>query len=515
MKKNTVVGGAIILTIASLFTRILGFIYRVYMSNLIGAEGMGLFQLVFPVYMLSHTICCSGASIAISRLVAEEHAKKQYPNMRKILRGAVFSTLFIGLGLSCVLFTSAPFIGRTLLNAPRTILGIRILTFALPFSVVSTCIRAYFYGLKDMSVPAVSQVIEQITRMVVIFLIAGFFIPKGLEYACAMAVVGTIAGEIASFLHVYSCYKMESKKTSKKYSNGLKFSLGYRTLLASIAAIAIPITANRTVTTLLQSVENIIIPLKLQNFGLSSSEAISVFGQFTGMALPLLFFPSIFTNSLSTTLLPTVSEANAVQNTRRLEYTISKSLQINSLIGIGSTCLFMTFARPLGTAIYNQQEVGNMLFSLSFICPFLFFQATLNSILNGLGEQMVTFRHNIMALCIRISMIYFLIPLYGLNAYLLALFISYILLVFLNLNKILNLTSMEYDIKNWLLKPCLSALAAGLTSNYVANHYIFNHFDQRTGLIFSIALLGVIYLFFVFSLRCITKEDIHIIKRAF
>ncbi|WP_105615145.1 putative polysaccharide biosynthesis protein [Vallitalea okinawensis] len=513
MRRNSLIGGAIILTIAGFITRILGFVYRVYISNLIGSEGMGLFQLIFPVYLLCHTVCASGSFIAISKIIAEENAKRQHGNMRKALKIGATLSLVASIAVSGCLFIGADFIGTTLLSDERTVIALRVLSFTIPFSVLNSCFKAYFYGTKEMHVPATSQVIEQVSRMGIIYLISGLFIPKGLTYACIMAVIGTGVGEVVSFSHVYLSYKHHTRKKKLKHYQ-IHPSLSTGALLSSMFAVIIPLTSSRTITTLLMSYENIIIPTKLEAFGLTSGAAMSLYGELTGMALPLIMFPSLLTNALSMSLLPTISEASAVKNSKKICITISKALQFTAIIGIGSTCLFMTFPHELGITFYNQPNVGTLLSLLAFMCPFIYIQSTFGGILNGLGLQKVAFINNLVGTSIRISFIVFLVPKYGINAVLIGFTLSFIIVSSLNIRKVLRVAVVNFQAINWLLKPTLAALAAGLTSNYVAKHYIYPYYSMTVSLILGIGILCLIYIAFILLLGCIKKEDIDIVKHS-
>ncbi|KAE9628451.1 stage V sporulation protein B [Defluviitalea raffinosedens] len=509
MAKKNLVTGALILTAASFITRILGFIYRIYMSNLIGAEGMGLYQLIFPIYMLAWTISASGISLSVSKLVAQENAKREYGNMHRIVKISVLLSVGIGFIISAFIYYFAPWIASSILKEPRTILSLKILAVCVPFMAAASSIKGYFYGMQEMTKPAVSQVLEQISRMLIIYFLASFFIPKGLSYACALSVIGICAGEFISFLYVCISYKRnkQRKKIIKKPT--LNLFQAYSALLA----MAIPLTGNRFITSLLSSIENIMIPIQLQAFGMSNTEAISIYGQFSGMAMPLIFFPSMVTGSLSVALVPAVSEAKAVNNTRQIHRTVSKSIHFTSLIGIGATCLFAVFSKELGLAVYNQEDVGDMLYSMAWICPFFYLQTTLAGILNGLGQQVATFKHNVIGSIISILFIYFFVPMFGFKGFLWAVIVSSITITLLHLRKVLKFTSLTLELSKWVIRPGLAATASALTAKYIMNHYLLTQFSLRWSMTFTLIALAASYIIFLFLLQSITKEDLKILKR--
>ncbi|GKX31438.1 stage V sporulation protein B [Vallitalea longa] len=454
MKKSSVIKGTIILTIAALITRILGFANRIYLSNLIGAEGMGLYQLVFPIYMICYTICCSGIFTAVSKLVAEEKAKNNNSNLKRIIRASSIIAFTLSIILMLILIFNADLISSKLINEPRTALAIKIMALSIPFTAIMSCIKGYFYGLKYPTVPALSQILEQITRITIIYLLSSLFIPKGLTYACAMAIIGMVGGEIISFATVAIAYKFNSlKKNSKKPQS-------YYIILKKISAIAVPITSNRLITTILTSIETILIPTQLQLFGFTHSEALSTYGILTGMALPLILFPSVFTNSISLMLLPTVSAASANKNKKMINFTTTKTMKFTILIGIISTFLFLSYGKTLGVIVYQEEYVGILLTILAWLCPFIYLQTTLGSILNGLNKQLIVFRNNIIGLSIRIAFIFILIPMYGLKGYLWGLLSSFVIVSTLNIIHLIRITSINFKVSNWLIKPILACLAS-------------------------------------------------------
>ena len=502
-KRKSIITGALILTAASVITRILGFIYRIYMSKTIGAEGMGLYQLIMPLYSLTWSICCSGFTTTIAKLVAQENAKRNYGNMGKVLKLSLLITCSIACLLSLGMYFGAHYLAIGLLNDGRVSLSLKILSFALPFMAAGSCIRGYFFGLQESSVPATSQVLEQIVRMSIIYVLAGIMIPRGLVYACAAAVIGIFFGELLSFLYVFYSYYVFKRKNKLIQRPAWK----NKQALSLIFAMALPLTMHRITGSLLATIENLLIPQRLEMYGYTSGEAISLYGQISGMALPLIFFPSAILYALSTTLVPAVSEAIAVKNKARISYTLNRALLFTSVIGIGTSTIFITLPDKLGHVIYNQ-DISSMLFMLGWMCPFWYMNITFSGILNGLGHQMYMFKENLISSVINIACIFFLVPMYGLPAFIGGWFVSLIYVTVSSLLKIRKSAEIHIPVMNWFIKPLLSALATGLTVNYISDTYIFPLCGDIAGLIITIALLGCGFMFFVLLLRVVTINDI-------
>lgn len=498
MSKKALITGTLVLTSASLITKCIGFFYRVYMANLIGTEGMGLYQLIMPIYMLTWSITSSGFTTTISKLTAQEKAKNQTGNMGRILKQSLFMTLTISMILSVFLFLCADWFALTVLKEPRTALSFRILAIAIPFMSSGSCIRGYFFGLQNAIVPAFSQVIEQIIRIIAVYLTASLFVPLGLAYACVSAVIGIVCGEIISFLFVF--YNYIHFKRKKKYIK--KPTLSTVKTFHMICAMALPLTASRIVSSLLSTIENILIPQRLQLFGQSSADAMSTYGELTGMAMPLIMLPSAFLTSVSVSLVPEISEASAINQKNKIASTVSATVLFSSILSIGAGIVFAVFPKEVCYIVYGHSDLGNLLFLLAFICPFLYMQMTFSGLLNGLGEHVFLFQTNIISSIITIGFIYFLIPYYGALAYLAGWFVSLLVTMALSLYKIVQCTQVHIPFVSCFFKPLLAGFASGLTIRYI----IQIGTPSKTFFLFCICSMMILYFLFLLVLGCFKKE---------
>lgn len=503
MGKKALITGTLILTLANFITRILGFIFRVYMSNVMGAEGMGLYQLLFPIYMLMWAASSAGIALSVSKMVAAYTSKNQHGNALKVLKTSIIISLVVSTTLSILLYTGAPMIATYFIHEPNTTLALKIMSSCIPFMSVACCIRGYFQGRQEMSISALAQIVEQVARMLVIYLFAGFFIPKGIEYVCALGVLGMCGGEVFSFLLSYTVFKLKQRKILVN-----KATVSYHTTFQTLLTLSIPITANRFLSSTLQSLENILIPLQLQKFGLHASSALAVYGKLSGMALPLLFFPSMVTSSLSVVLVPTISQALAMNKHKLLQKTIAKAIQFSTLIGIGASALFLTFSKEIAVACYKLEDVGLLLKYLAIICPFLYLQNILTGTMNGLGMQKQTFKTNILGSLVCISIILAAVPTKGIIGFILALLIQSGLVTILLLSHVLKHITLSVDLPNWIVKPSIAAIASSFFSRYIASNYLFLSFGSRISILLSVLLLGLFYICLLFILGCVTKTDI-------
>ena len=504
INRKRILTGALILTLAGVATRLLGFVYRIYMSNIMGAEGMGLYQLIMPIYALAWSISCAGFNTTVSKLTASERAQGQYGNMSRMLRQSVAITTVLGLGLTGLLYFGAVPLATYFFNDMRTVMPLRILAFAFPFMAAGTCMRGYFIGLQEAKVPAINQVLEQLVRMAVVYLLAARFVPRGLEYAAAVAVVAIVAEEIFSCVFVFIAYARHRRGIATLKN---KQSLTSRQILTLIMCMALPLTGNRVAGSLLSAWENVLIPSSLQMFGLSPTEAMSEFGRITGMAMPLIFFPTAVLTALSVTIVPAVSEAVTKKDLGGVAVIASKSLLFAAVIGMGAASLFLFFAHELGLAIYNQ-PIGLMLKLLGVMCPFIYMQIVISGVLNGLGCQMFIFRNSLLSSAISIGFIYVFVPQFGLVGYIFGWLISLLVVIALGLHKLRQYMPLELEYSKWMLRPLLAAMAAGLVARLIANRWALDGLGLRPGLMVSIGVLMLIYLGGVLLTGCITKEEV-------
>ncbi len=503
MSKKSLIAGTLILTLASFITRLLGFGFRIYQSQVMGASGMGLYQLLFPIYMLLWAASSAGIAMAIAKMVAGEVSKGNEGNATHILYVSIFISLPISVVLSLLLYVFAPFISTYYIQEPVTELSLRILALCVPFMSTACCLRGYFQGHQEMSITALAQIVEQLGRMITIYLLAGMLVPLGIKYICALGVIGMCAGEFFSFLMSYIAYKLK-KRTLNLDDITLKTSDTFKKLIN----LSLPVTANRFLTSGLQSFQNILIPITLCQFGLSNNAALGLYGKFSGMALPLLMFPSMVTSSLATALVPAISEAVAMKNTDLLKKTMSKAIQFSALIGIGSTTLFLTLPNEIAVACYKLPEVGQLLKWLAIICPFLYLQNILTGAMNGLGMQKKTFITNIMGSCLCIIVTLVLVPNRGIIGFVLAMLLQSGFVCTMLLAYVLKFIDLPVDIRNWIVMPSIAAVICSLFTVTINKMYLVHNFSSVLSTILSVLLLGGSYIIILFLIGAIKLRDI-------
>ncbi|MCI8923641.1 MAG: polysaccharide biosynthesis protein [Lachnospiraceae bacterium] len=424
--KNPLITGTIILTVTGFASRFIGFFYRIFLSRLFGAEGMGIYQLISPVLALSFSLTAAGIQTAISKYVAGETVSKDYRSSAlHLFTGFVLSmaaSILCTIGIYCF----ADQIAVSFLLEKRTAPLLRIIALSIPMATVHSCINGYFYGIRKTSVPSICQLSEQLIRVGSVYVIYYFCLKYGMEPTISFAVVGLVIGESASMLvSIIAVRAHFYHVVPKRYGpllcvNTRLFCETSKKLLA----LAIPLSLNRVIINFLQSIEAIFIPNRLMSYGYDNATALSVYGVLTGMALPLILFPGAITNSICVLLLPIVSEADAAANTSTIRKAINKSISYGFGLGILFTTLFLISGRFLGNLLYQSSLAGSFILVLSFLCPMMYIASTLNSILNGLGKTGQTFAYSMISLLVRLVFVFFVIPVWGIHGYLCGLIVS-------------------------------------------------------------------------------------------
>lgn len=439
MSKKSFLKGTLILTLAGLCTRFIGFFYRIFLSHAIGAQGMGLYQLVIPVQMTAMAVAASGIHTAISRLCA---AKAALENQKRTLDIFLVGT-FLSLGLSLLLawlsWRHADFLAVQILKEPRTASLIRLLSLTFPLNAVHTCVNSYYFSRKQTEIPSAIQLLEQGVRVGGCYLVYRIFVFEGRALTPVIAVAGTLAGEAAACLASLFAIGLLFRKV--QYTCRELARPGQ--IARSIGKMAAPLSLNRLLLNLLSSMEVILIPQMLLRFGLSSEEALSIYGIFTGMALPLILFPSALTNSAAVMLMPSVAQLQALGNQKRIRRILSQACRWCLALGLACTLGFLLFGEAFGSLLFKNAAAGAYIRALAFLCPFLYLNTTLTSVLNGMGKAGACLAHNLTCVLLRIWFVVMLIPHLGIRAYFYGLLCSQILLAALQIATLAFLLSLK------------------------------------------------------------------------
>ena len=451
MPKRTFVYGATILLAANLVNRVLGFVFQYLIMNNIGGEAYGLFNMVFPVYMLALVLTTAGIPLAIAKMVSEEVSLGRTAQAQAIFRLAFWILFVSGVVVSTSLYFVTPFLAHRIFPDPRVLTIFKICTPAIFIVSISSAFRGYFQGLQNMVPTAISQICEQLVRVVVGYTAAIRLLSAGVEWAAAGLALGMVAGELVGLLVIALQYqfvlpKFKSESHEAGYSS--------RLILGKLWHLAAPVTAGRLLASGLLALDALLIPKCLQLAGYGAREATTLFGQLGGTAFTLLFFPSVVTFALATALVPAISEAASRRQLQVVRARSAEAIRLTILIGIPCLIILFYFALPL-TGFFKSPDIAPILRVLALGGIFLYIQQTTTGILQGLGKMHLPVLHSIIAAIIRIPILVYLtsLPHWGLRGTALAYTVGFIVMAVLNIISISRYTGMPLDLQRFFLQP--------------------------------------------------------------
>ena len=510
MNKRAFVKNTAVMTMTSLLLRSLGIVFRIFISNRVGAEGMGLYQLVFSVYVLGGTFASAGLVTAVTRLVAEQLIRGNRRAARWVMRASMALCIAIGLASAVLLYAAAEPIGR-LVGDMRTVPAIRVSGLALPFIGVTSCIRGYFAARRRAGPPCLAQIIEQLTRIgSILWMLRLAGAACSLADACRIIILGDALSEAVSCCLLAVIYRQDSRRLFRLPQKP-EYAPARRPLLRALFSIAVPITAGRYLSTILRTAENILVPMRLTLFTGSDSVSLEQFGAVKGMALPLIFFPSALLLTISSLLVPELSDAHALGQRREVTRLVGATMHSTMLGSVLIGCLFTVFGRALGELLYKDATVGLLLQILGPLTPVMYLDSIATGMLKGLGEQVRSLWYSVADSIVRIVLILLLLPRYGLVGFLFVMLVSNLLTSLLSTHRLLAVSGTAMRWYRWVIGPTFAAALVG--GGWYA---VSVRFRLDTGL--PTLLLGALcvcgaYGLLLPALGCLRQEDVAVFKR--
>lgn len=492
MEKQSFLEGAFILILASFLVKALGFLYQILIVRLIGTEGIGIFNMIYPLYITAMVITTMGLPLAISKFVAEETAHHGEVAAEKILGMSITCLLVIGTVGGFILLFISPKIILHFYTDPRIIPSFLLLIPTLLLVSISSAIRGFFQGLQDMRPTALTQLIEQVIRFFTGLILVYLLYPYGLTWAAVGLALGILLSELGGLIYLWNIYK-KSSSSGKIY---LRPSLS---ILRKLFAFGIPITITRLVSTFVAAIEASIIPKQLMAAGKTLSQATSFYGELTGVALTLLTIPSTLTFSLATTLVPAISEAQSKHQSRLMGQRTSDALGVTLLAGVPCAIILFYWGTPLSSLIFNVQDAGYILKILALGSVFLYIAQTTSGILQGIGYVKLIFTTTLLSSLIRISGILYLggNPDIGIIGIPISYVAGFITLALLNLLIIKRKTGLTFPVGSFL-----RLLVAGFLLRLILIHTTYLIEDNLLLLI----ILTLIYVFGFFLFLLVTGD---------
>jgi len=501
-RSKTMLLNTLILTTSAFFMRGIGMAFQVYLSNRIGAAGIGLFQLIASVSILAVTFAMSGVRFAAMRLVAEELGAGNFRSVAPAVRRCLGYALIFGTAAAVLLFICADFIGNVWIGDNRTILSLRLLALSLPFLSMSSVISGYFTAVCRVLKSSAVQIIEQLIRIgAIIFMLGASAGETDIETACAIIVIGGVLGDIASFILQFVLYFFDRKR----YSKGIVVSSQH--LTRRMLKIALPLAVSTYARTGLTTLQNLLIPRGLRRSGVSTETALSDYGMIQGMVFPVITFPSAFFYALADLLVPELTDAQVRGDKRLIETLVGRILRLCLLFSLIFAAILYFFSGQLGIALYNNCDTGRYIRLLALLMPIMYLDSVTDGMLRGLGQQIYSMRYNIWDSLLCVTLIYILLPKFAVGGYIFILYFSEIFNFTLSIGRLAKMTRLDLRLRA-MAKAILAALGSVNIAMLVLRTLGFPLQATAASLGAHISFSFLLFVFLAAILGCIDKQDI-------
>ncbi|SDY47503.1 stage V sporulation protein B [Evansella caseinilytica] len=506
MTKQSFLKGAFILIVAGLITRVLGFINRIVVARMMGAEGVGLYMMAVPTLLLIITLTQLGLPVAISKLVAEAVSDNDRAKVKRILVVSLSVTGVLSVVFTAIMVCGAPLISQTLLTDSRAFYPLIAISPIVPIVALSSVLRGYFQGLQNMKPTAYSQVIEQVVRITCVAAFTSAFLPYGLEYAAAGAMISAVLGELASLLYMLAIFKR--KKRFRVRRHFFAYVKDGKTTFRDLMSIALPTTGSRLIGSVSFFFEPIVVSQSLAAAGVATALATAQYGELSGYVIPLLLLPTFITYSLSVSLVPAISEAAYQKNYSLIQHRLGQALRLALVSGGGAVVILYVFAEPVMELVYHAPAVAAYLKIMAPFSLFLYFQTPLQSALQALGLAKAAMINSFVGATVKIAAIFVLAsrPELGIMGAALAIAASFVLVTLLHFATLVKAISYTIHVREFV-KVILSIIITGVIASWV-----YGQAPAALSLLpktaASICLAGIVYLFFILCFGLIKKEEL-------
>lgn len=510
-KTQNFLQGAVILSIAGAISKVLGAVYRIPLGRWLGGEGMGLYQMAYPIYTTILALATAGVPVAISVLISRKEIQGYSGDSQKIFRVSLLMLFVFGLLVSLMVLLLAPFLANSVLGQPRAYYPILAVAPAILFSSLMSVFRGYFQGHQWMIPTAVSQVFEQLFRVTAVLILAMLLLPRGLEYAAAGATAGAVVGGIIG-LAVLIIFYLKYKKSTAYASKEMLYS-GEKSgdLAREMVRLAIPVSFGAVVLPLVQVLDAIIVPSRLTSIGYNLTQATTLYGELSGMAAVLISLPTIFTISIATSLVPAVSEALAQGKQKLLNERLNYGFRAGMIIALPAAAGLYLLAFQICDLLYEAPSAGIPLEPLAFSAIVLGLFQVSSAGLQGIGRPEIAMRSLIITGILKVIFNYTLtsVPMLNIRGAAIGTVLAFFIGSILNVYFLRKLTGIEYE-KGRMLKLLMITIVMGVGVKYSYGSFLVLGINSHIATIGAIVIGVLIYGILLLGLK---EIDINMIKR--
>lgn len=509
--KGSLVRGTLILAGASFFSRLMGSTYRILLPRIMGDEGVGLYHMAYYLYALALFFITPGIPLAISRLIAKAKSEGDEKGIKRLFFLSFCLLLGLGSLASLLLFFGADILAEQLFHDPRVAFPLQAIAPAVFFVSLMALFRGFFQGMNTMLPTALSQIFEQSIRVGVMLALLYFVLKGPVEGLAAGAAFATVCGEAAGFFFILYLFARGPWHNLAPDGALRQPISAYKESFRDLLSHALPLSLGSMAIPFIGLINSAIIPRRLQEMGMGVEEATGLYGQYSGMAMVLYFFPLILTTSLAISLVPALTESRARGDSlsvgRRINRAMGLTLQSTFPAAVG----FMVLGTEITELLFGYGEAGSILAVMAPSLILLGTQLTLGGALQGLGYIMVPVRNLALGALVNGVSTYFLVFYMGINGAALGTALGFSLAGILNIIAAAKRFHLSIDLSQHILVPLLGSLSMGGLV-WIFHHYLsLQEMGNVLTTLLPILMGAVYYFFFLVFFRGIDRDSIEMI----
>ena len=457
--------GTMILTISSIIVKVIGSLNWIILSRVLGGEGIGLYQMGFPIYLMAITVSSAGVPVAISIITSEKLANKDYRGAKRVFNVSLRLLLVSGLIFSSALLFGADFlINQHIIRDARAYYSIIALAPAVFFVTFLASFRGYLQGWQIMTPTATSEVVEQLVRVITMLVFADLFMPYGLAYAAGGASMGAGAGAFCALLVLMWFYRRLKRRLHAEIE-AQDDSIPQESashIIKRLLKLALPVSLTSLVLPIGANLDLLIVPQRLEVAGFDVRHATELFGYLTGMAVPLVNLATIFTAAMTISLVPSISESKALERFDAIRDKIRLAFRVAMIITFPCFMGLFFLAEKVAALIYNAPGAAGAIQTMSVGILFLGMHQISTGILQGLGKTAIPVINMILACLVKVVMSWWLtaIPFLGIKGASMATVADFAVAAIINMGFIYKYTGFTFSLGS-LLKPLLASGVMG------------------------------------------------------
>ncbi|MBP2625840.1 MAG: polysaccharide biosynthesis protein [Firmicutes bacterium] len=509
---NSFLKGTLILTVGGIVVKVIGFLNWIILSRVLGGEGIGLYQMAFPIYLLALSVSSAGIPIAISIITAEKLALNDFRGANRVFHISLTVLTLTGLFFSLLLYFGAELLIKyQFIHDARAYYALLALAPAVFFVTILSSFRGYLQGCQIMTPTAISQIVEQLVRVITMLIFASWLLPKGLEYAAGGASLGAAPGAVAGLLVLIYYYwklnknfkdKIEKQNQTNPQESGIS-------IIKRIAKLALPVSLSSLMLPIVANLDLFIVPARLEVAGYTVEQATELFGYLTGMAVPLLNLSTILTAALCISLVPAISESFALNDKNRIYQQTASAMRISNLVTIPGFVALWLLAEPISQLVYNAPEASHSISIISVGIFLLGIHQVTTGVLQGMGHTSIPVINMGIAVVFKVAMNWGLtaMPTLGIKGASWATVADFGIGAILNMYFVNRYVGFVMDIKS-LVKTIMAATAMGGVIYITYDVMMIETASSALATVMGIFFGGIVYGAVLLLLGGIGEEDI-------